>query len=292
MHYHVSRDGQQLGRISEAELKAGLFDGRYLATDLAWKEGMGQWTPLGELFGAPPVPVPVGRGSVAAPSAVPSASLRQAPSRQTSFGQVSFAGQAPKSGLALTSLIFGILSIVFCGLGGVGTLVAIICGHRALSRINQSGGVMAGRGMALAGLILGYISILTAIIEISMTAAIAVPVFVKVQEKGMEKVMVNNANQLQLACKSYAATNNGSYPETLEVLVEKGLLDAAKLQQFNSFKPSMWDGEPGFEYLGAGKSDSTTLAETEILVSKAQGKRGERIVSYHDGSTMLVKPPK
>ncbi len=60
------------------------------------------------------------------------------------------------SGLAIASLVFGILSILglaFCG----AFLVAIITGHMALSQIKRSGGTIGGRGMAIAGLILGYI---------------------------------------------------------------------------------------------------------------------------------------
>lgn len=60
------------------------------------------------------------------------------------------------SGLAIASLVFGILSIlgaVFCG----AFLVAIICGHIALSQIKRSGGALGGRGLAVAGLILGYV---------------------------------------------------------------------------------------------------------------------------------------
>lgn len=61
------------------------------------------------------------------------------------------------SGLAIVSLVFGILDIIgfaFCG----GFLVAIICGHAALAQIRKSNGVIGGHGMALAGLILGYAS--------------------------------------------------------------------------------------------------------------------------------------
>jgi Domain of unknown function (DUF4190) len=59
------------------------------------------------------------------------------------------------SGLAITSMICGILGLCV-GLLGV---VAVICGHIALSQIKSSAGRLTGRGMALTGLILGYIEI-------------------------------------------------------------------------------------------------------------------------------------
>lgn len=57
--------------------------------------------------------------------------------------------QPPKtSGLAITSLVTGIL-----GLGPV----AVVCGHIALSRIKESAGTLGGKGMATAGLVIGYV---------------------------------------------------------------------------------------------------------------------------------------
>lgn len=59
------------------------------------------------------------------------------------------------SGAAATSMILGILSVAACLLP-LG-LVAVIFGHVSLGRIARSGGQLTGRGMAIAGLILGYL---------------------------------------------------------------------------------------------------------------------------------------
>ena len=56
------------------------------------------------------------------------------------------------SGMAIASLVLGIVPVC-C----VTPILAIIFGHCAMSEIRQSGGMVGGRGMALAGLILGYI---------------------------------------------------------------------------------------------------------------------------------------
>lgn len=56
------------------------------------------------------------------------------------------------SGLAIASLVLGLL-----WLGGLGSLLAIIFGHAALSEINKSQGHVLGRGMAIAGIVLGYL---------------------------------------------------------------------------------------------------------------------------------------
>ncbi len=63
-------------------------------------------------------------------------------------------------GMAVASLVLGILSLVFllvyCA-GVVPAILAVVFGHVSLSRVRA--GTESGRGMALAGLICGYISL-------------------------------------------------------------------------------------------------------------------------------------
>jgi hypothetical protein len=42
----ISRNREQLGQFSEEEVREGLQTGRFLGSDLAWKEGMAEWKPL------------------------------------------------------------------------------------------------------------------------------------------------------------------------------------------------------------------------------------------------------
>lgn len=66
----------------------------------------------------------------------------------------------PNSNLAIISLISGILSWVLLPL--IGALVAVITGHMARREIRQSGGRLAGDGLALIGLVLGYAQVAVA----------------------------------------------------------------------------------------------------------------------------------
>lgn len=50
----IARHHQQLGQFTDEEVARGLREGRFLPTDLAWKEGMEQWRPLSEF----PLPEP------------------------------------------------------------------------------------------------------------------------------------------------------------------------------------------------------------------------------------------
>jgi len=48
MQIHVARNSAQLGIFAPEEIIAGLQSGRFLASDLAWRDGMPAWTPLGD----------------------------------------------------------------------------------------------------------------------------------------------------------------------------------------------------------------------------------------------------
>lgn len=62
---------------------------------------------------------------------------------------------APTSGLAIASLVTG-LFFWCCAIPGI---VAIVLGHLALEQIEDSGGLKRGKGMAIAGIVLGWVGI-------------------------------------------------------------------------------------------------------------------------------------
>ncbi len=61
------------------------------------------------------------------------------------------------STLAIVSLVSGIVAWILIPF--FGAIAAIICGHLAKKEIRESNGTLSGDGMALAGLILGYVQI-------------------------------------------------------------------------------------------------------------------------------------
>lgn len=69
------------------------------------------------------------------------------------------------NGLAVVSLICGLVWILW-----LGSLAAIVTGHAALRQIAASGGTQSGRGLALAGLALGYFGALTLALTILAVA--------------------------------------------------------------------------------------------------------------------------
>ena len=116
MNYHVGRAGQQLGVYPEETIRAMLGRGELRPDDLGWAEGMGAWTPLGQLFpgltaAATPPPVS-GAGAFAAPP--------PAPGGFGGFGNSGVPPVKPNSNLVPAILVtlfcclpFGIAAIIF-----------------------------------------------------------------------------------------------------------------------------------------------------------------------------------
>ena len=71
------------------------------------------------------------------------------------------------NGLAIAALVLGILWIY-----GVGSVLAIVFGHVAMGQIDGSNGRQSGRGMALAGAILGYVGAALMVLVLIVAASL------------------------------------------------------------------------------------------------------------------------
>ncbi len=70
----------------------------------------------------------------------------------------------PTSSTAIVALVAGLLSWIL--LPFIASVVAIIAGHMARSEIRRSNGALDGDGLALAGMVLGYVQIALALVAI------------------------------------------------------------------------------------------------------------------------------
>ena len=109
--------------------------------------------------------------------------------------------------------ILGVVLLLAC-IGPLFAIPGVICGHLAYSRIKRSSGALAGEGMALAGLITGYVSIGLSVFLVPMMLAIAIPNFVKARETAQTNACINNLRQIDAAKQEWALENNKQSTDT------------------------------------------------------------------------------
>jgi Domain of unknown function (DUF4190) len=98
----------------------------------------------------------------------PPAPPPQPPPAPPAYGQPPSTGAGYQSGqktngLAIAALVLGIAGLVFYACG-VASILALVFGYMSRRQIDESGGTQGGRGMAIAGIIMGWIGVALVVI--------------------------------------------------------------------------------------------------------------------------------
>jgi len=129
-------------------------------------------------------------------------------------------GPAETSGKAVASLVFGLFIFAFPL-----SILAIIFGHLSLSDIRKSAGRLKGEGIAIAGLVLGYLGV-AGIPVILIVAAIAIPNLMRARMAANESSAVATVRTLAVAEVGYSSSHpEAGYTCTLSDLAGAGLID-------------------------------------------------------------------
>ncbi len=127
--------------------------------------------------------------------------------------------QQARKGLAIASLVLGIISIPTLGLLGVGAIVAIVLGVIALGRIKKEPATYGGKGMAIAGIITSVVSLLL----VAVFVIVAAPMLLKRSlETARETAAIQTLRTIHNSQATYQATKERF--GTLKELNEEGLL--------------------------------------------------------------------
>ncbi len=139
MEWYYSNSGVQSGPVSIEELRAKLASGEVSGADLVWRDGMTDWMPAS-------VVAELASGVRSMPAVPGSATYPMAP-------------ETP--GMAVASLICGLVGLVgffACWVPGLAGIGGIICGHKALRMMKGNEARYTGKGLAIGGLVTGYLA--------------------------------------------------------------------------------------------------------------------------------------
>jgi hypothetical protein len=180
----IGGDQKEYGPIPEAQLRQWIADGRANARSKLKAEGATEWKTLADFpefhdVLKSPVPPTLAAGDSASTSKL--------------------------SGLAVTSLVLGILGMFSCGLTAI---FGLILGIIAVTKVKNSRGALTGFGIALAGLIVSAV----ALFMIPIFAAMLLPALAAAKQKAQEINCVNNEKQLALAVRIYSNDHANHFP--------------------------------------------------------------------------------
>jgi prepilin-type processing-associated H-X9-DG protein len=186
MYRVLGADGKEYGPVTADLLRQWISEGRTNARSLIKPEGAADWQTVGSIpeFAALFATAP--GGGLAQP-------LAEAP------------GPARTSGLAITSLVLGILGLFTCG---ITSLVGLIMGILALVKVNRSGGQLSGKGLAIAGICTSALFLLL----IPLYAAMLLPALAKAKGRAQSIACMNNLRQLSMGVLMYTQGNGNKYP--------------------------------------------------------------------------------
>jgi len=278
MNITIHKNGQQLGPFSEAKVAEMLRSGKLGHEDLAWTPEMTEWKPLSSFSifqtQSNQFPPPIS-GTSTAPSAV----LKK------------------NEPLSIWALVLGIISLVGCAFGGfLAGIPAVICGHIGLSRIKRQP-FLGGRGMGIAGLITGYLGILS----LPIAASLALPAITGALDRGKASQMLSNMRQIHISVQQaqFDGDTTGNpklgFPakakiktkaELKQMLVSEGYLTADNLEKlkFNEISVANVSDEDPADTIFL----KATMGRTIIIFRKG----GEGTI-YPNGKNILgLEPPR
>jgi len=214
-----------------------------------------------------------------------------APLPETRFEQSPYPGAQPsyqqrppqnlKQGLAITSLVFGILNFVTLGLLGLGAITGVILGVVALRKANRRPDVYGGQGFAIAGLTTNLVWL---VLALPLMAAIAIPNLLAARRAANEGAAMASLRTISVAEQSYYSKRHvyGTLEElSADQLIEPNLATGVHSGYNFSVRvsgKSVTNSVPDFEATAApvdyGKSGRRSFLIDETGVMRAADIRG------------------
>ncbi len=175
-------------------------------------------------------------------------------------------GAEPKNGLSITSLVLGILSIACLSI--LAGIPAIITGHIARGRAKREPALYGGEGFALAGLIMGYLSIALGLVMIPLMAALMLPALAQAKNRAQTIACVSNMKMIGLAARIWSNDHNEIYPPDFltmsnelnspKILVCPGDKTKTKVEVWSQFSASQ---NVTYEFLTPNAKEADILSQ-------------------------------
>jgi prepilin-type processing-associated H-X9-DG protein len=192
----IGGDGKEYGPIPAETLREWLRQGRVNGATQVQAEGTNGW---GELRAVPEFQADLAAERPPLPRPTPAAPT-------SNFTETT--SNAPRSGLATTSLVLGVLGFVTFG---VTSLIGLIVGIIAMVRISGSQGRLGGKGLATAGIVTSGVGLVFVPI-IAILAGLLLPALAQAKGKAQQINCMNNLKSMSVGLRLYAGDNGDKLP--------------------------------------------------------------------------------
>lgn len=186
-----------------------------------------------------------------------------------------YVGPQATNGMAIASLVCGLLfCLPICG------ILAIIFGIVGLAKTKDPR--VGGKGMSIAGLILGIFGILFS--GLIFAFVLTSPAVHRAREAANRAVCAAHMQTIGSALIQYANANSNAYPPNLNVLVQQGLITRMDLEC-----PSTGTlGNPGSPFIltATGPMPATGVLVYEPVADHVDGAN----MLFGDGSVQFISP--
>lgn len=193
--------------------------------------------------------------------------------RGSSYQYVGSSGAAQKTGLAIASMVVGIISMIACGLLGVGSVTGLVLGIVALVKAKNHPLEYGGQGFAIAGVCLSVVSFLFTAVVMS----IAIPNLMASYRAANEGSAISCLKTIANAESVYvSSTGEGKYG-TLKELAAAGLIDQTLARGVkNNYVFEIKTNGSSFEAFATPLKDSDFKGRSFYLSSQEQFIRGAK----------------
>ncbi|MEP6923691.1 MAG: DUF4190 domain-containing protein [Pyrinomonadaceae bacterium] len=173
--------------------------------------------------------------------------------------------EGKKTGMAMASLVLGVIGFFTLGLLGIGAIVGVILGGMALQRANRNPHEYGGKGLSIAGITLNCLSFVS-VFFIGIIAAIAIPNLLAARRAANEGSAIATMRALMQAESSFMESNTVNRCGDLTDLLGARLIDT-----------NLAGGEKsGYKYVIAKNAGGSCELFAAPLVSSGAGKTGTR----------------
>lgn len=191
------------------------------------------------------------------------------------------------------SLLCGLMAFftILIFVGAFFAIIAIVSGHVAINRIRHSSGRLGGDGLAMSGIVLGYVALVgTSILMLLLVISYQPAGRYLVQYRQQQSM--RHATHLYLAAESYARDHRGAYPKQWEDLKGRYVNSLELKDNLHSVYSFGKTKQPAFKLVPHQRPVLPAVSAQVVVIQEVAPPHIDSItVVYADGNTELIANP-